>query len=144
MARTSRYLRLTGAVVATVTALSVPAAAAGGESFPATVAPGTTADGVHAPQRAGAAPTRSGLDRGDALVAAAILAGALVMGFRGYVVVGAMLAGIAAVAGAGARLVTGEPKRPAWTDWPSPVATRAAKQKAWEGRPVARPKAESR
>ena len=63
------------------------------------------------------------------------------MGFRGYVVVGAMIAGVAAVVVAGAQLVTGEPKHRAWKDWPSPVAARDAKQDE-KHRPIRKPEAE--
>lgn len=146
MTRRARHLKWTGAIVVTAIALAAAAAEAGSgaATSPASVARGTVASGDDVRERVDAAPRRGGLDRGDAVVAASILAGALLMGFRGYVVVGAAIAVGAAVLRAGARLVTGTSKRRAWADWPSTAEARVAKPKARqpEPRPVRRPEAE--
>ena len=146
MARTTRHLWWLGAVAATASVLSAPAgvaaaAAADRASSPATIARDTTASRVQAPEQAVAAASRGGLDRRDAAAAAAIVAAVLLMGFRGYAVVGAMIAGVAAAVAAGAQLVTGEPKQRAWKDWPGPVAARDATQDE-RSRPLGQPKAE--
>jgi hypothetical protein len=142
MARTTRHLWWMGAIVATASALSAPAgvAAAVGGPSPTTVAHGTTATEVPL-QPADATHGGRGLDRRDAAVAAAILAGVLLMGFRGYAAVGAVLAGAAAVIAAGAQFVTREPKHRAWKDWPGPVAAPDAKQDE-EHRPIGNPEPE--
>jgi hypothetical protein len=142
MARTTRLLWWVGAVVTAATVLSAPATAAatvGGSTFTA-VARGTTASEL-GPEQADAAQSRGGLDRRDAVAAAAILAGVVLMGFRGYVAVGAVIAGAAAMIAAGARFVTGEPKHRAWKDWPGPVAAPDAKQDE-EHRPIGNPEPE--
>jgi hypothetical protein len=143
MARRARQLRWVGTTVAIAIALAafaaVSAETVGGPS-PVVGPRSTTA----APQRAGAATGPAGLERRDAVVAAAIAAGVLLLGFRGYVVVGAAIAAVTAVLGVGARLVTGEPKRHAWKDWPSPPVARVAQQNARDPRPAGRPKAEPR
>jgi hypothetical protein len=146
MARRTKHLNSVTATVATVIALAAPAAVPAdtvrGPSS-ATLAHGTTADCVSAPEQAGAARGRGGLDRRDALAAVTIFAGVLLLGLRGYVVVGAVIAGVAAVLAAGARLVTGDSKRQAWKDWPSPAVARVAGQNAREPRPVGRAGVES-
>ena len=144
MARRTKHVTWVGATVATALALAAPAAAdvrSGPEASPASVAQGTVATGDQPQERAGAATDRGGLDRRDAMLAAAIVAVTLLMGFRGYVVVGAVIAGVAAAVGVGARLVTGRPKR-AWSDWHSPAVARGAKHQARAPRPTRRPKAE--
>jgi hypothetical protein len=144
MARTTRHLWWVGAVAATASVLSAPAgvaAAADGASSPATIASDTTANTVQAPEQAVAAASRGGFDRRDAAAVAAIVAAVLLMGFRGYVVVGAMIAGVAAVIAAGAQLLTGEPKHRAWKDWPGAVDARDATQNE-RSRPLGHPKAE--
>ena len=145
MACTTRHLWWVGAVVATASALCAPAGvAAAGQPSPTTGARGTTVTDVR-PEPAGATDGGGGLDRRDAAVVAAILAGVVLMGFRGYVVVGAMIAGIAAVIAAGAQLVTGAPKHRARKDWPSPVAARYARDAKPEDErpgPLGQPKAE--
>jgi hypothetical protein len=50
------------------------------------------------------------------------LVGVVLIGLRGYVVVGAVIAAVAALLGAGARVATGKPRGGrGWTDW-SPSA----------------------
>lgn len=145
MARTTRHLWWVGAVAATAAVLSAPAgvaAATGGGPSPATIARDATASRVQAPEQAVAAASRGGLGRRDAVMAAAIFAGVLLMGFRGYVVVGAMIAGVAAISVAGARLVPGEPKHRARKGWPSPVAARDGKPEDERPGPLGQPKAE--
>jgi hypothetical protein len=64
-----------------------------------------------------------GLDRRDAAVVAGIATGVFVMGFWGYLVVGAVIAGAAALVEAGVRIVTGHPKPSrGWADWPGDTA----------------------
>jgi hypothetical protein len=72
---------------------------------------------------------RGGLDWRDAAVGSAIFVGVVLMGLWGYVVVGAVIAGAAALLGAGAKLATGSPRGGhAWSDWPAPVVARVEKQ----------------
>lgn len=147
MTRRTTHLKWTGASVVTAIVLAAPAAAqagSGAEASPASAARGPVAAGSHAQEQTYAATLPGGLDRRDAMVAVATLAGALLMGLRGYVVVGAVIAGVAAVLGAGTRLVTGEPERRAWADWPSTAEARVAKREARQRPPVGRPKAELR
>lgn len=143
----TKHVKWTGASVVIAIVLAAPAAAqagSGAEASPSSAARGAVTAGSHAQEQTNAATRPGGLDRRDAVVAVATFAGVLLMGLRGYAVVGAVIAGVAAVLGAGARLVTGKPKRRAWADWPSPALARVAKQKARQRPPVRRPKAELR
>lgn len=147
MTRRTRHLKWTGASVVTAIVLAAPAAAqagSGAEASPSSAARGAVAAGSHAQEQADAATRPGGLDRRDAVVAVATFAGVLLMGLRGYAVVGAVIAAVAAVLGAGTRLVTGKPKRRAWADWPTPAVARVAGRKARQRPPVGRPKAELR
>jgi hypothetical protein len=120
MTRRTKHLKWAGAAVVTVLALSAPAPAEAGSgtgSSSATVVYGG-ARGDHAQERADATG-RDGLDRGDAALAVAMLAGVLLIGRWGYVVVGALIAVVASLAGAAARLANGKPRHaPGWADWP--------------------------
>lgn len=143
---TRRKTWIGGSLVIAI-ALAAPVAAqagSGADVSPASAARGAGAAGGHAQEQTDAATRPGGLDRRDAVVAVAIFAGLLVMGLRGYAVVGAVIAGVTAVLGAGARLVTGKPKSRAWADWPSPAVDPVAKQKARQRPPVGRTKAELR
>lgn len=147
MNRRTRHLIWMGASVVTAIVLTAPAAAqagSGADASPASAARGAVAAGSHAQVQTDAATRPGGFDRRDAVVAVATFAGVLVMGLRGYAVVGAVIVGVEAVLGAGARLVTGKPKRRAWADWPSPAVAGIAKQKARQRQPVGRTKAELR
>ena len=121
MTRRTKHLKWAGAAVVTALALAAPAPAEAGSgtgSSPATVVYGG-ARGDHAQERAGGATGGDGLDRGDAALAVAMLAGVLLIGRWGYVVVGALIAVVASLAGAAARLATGKPRHaPGWADWP--------------------------
>ena len=120
------------ATVVTALALAAPAPAAAGSdsaSSPATVVYGAARDD-HAQERADATG-RGGLDRGDAAIAVAMLAGVLLAGRWGYVVVGALIAVVASLAGGAARLATGKPRRaPGWGDWPGTDLPDAPRQTA--------------
>lgn len=132
MTRRTKHLKWVGATVVTALALAAPAPAAAGSdtgSSTATVVYGA-ARGDHAQERTDATG-RGGLDRGDAALAVAMLAGVLLMGRWGYVVVGALIAVVASLAGAAARLATGKPRRaPGWADWPGTELPGARKQTA--------------
>ena len=138
MTRRTRHLTWTGASVAIAIALALAASAAAQagsreEAPPASAARGVFAVGGHPQRQADAATRPGGLASHDAMAAVAMLAAVILMGLRGDVVVGGVIAGVAAVLGAGTRLVTGKPKRRAWADWPSPAVARTA-QKAGSAR----------
>lgn len=144
MTRRTNQLKWVGATVVTAIAIVAPAAAEAGSGAgsPATVAQ-RAAGGDHA-QDHSEATGRGGLDRHDAAVALAILGGVLLLGLCGYVVVCAVIAAVAAVAAAGAKLVTGKPRRRGWADWPGTPVSRDTKRKTPEPRSLVRPRTELR
>lgn len=78
-----------------------------------------------------------GLNRTDAAVALAILAGVIAMALRGDVVIGSTLVLAAAGIGAAKRLFTGAPKSgPGWSDWPGGEIARS--ERSIEHRPRSR------
>ncbi len=119
MKRTTRIM-LAAAVLAVAGALVLPAGAE------------AASDG-EAPRRAAAAAgdreanvaQHRGLDRTDAAVALAILAGVCAMAVRGDAVIGSMVVVASAAVGAATRPLTGRPRRgPGWSDWPGPAIAR--------------------
>jgi hypothetical protein len=121
MTRRTKHLKWVGATVVTALALAAPAPAAAGSgsaSSPATAVYGA-ARGDHTQERSDATGRRGGLDRGDAALAVAMLAGVLLIGRWGYVVVGALIAVVASLPAGAARIAAGKPGRaPGWADWP--------------------------
>jgi hypothetical protein len=81
-------------------------------------------------------PGSAGLDRRDAAVAAAIVVGVVLMGLWGHVVVGAVIAAVAALLGAGARLATSKPRGGrGWTDWSHSAAVPVESPKSQHSTP---------
>jgi len=132
MTRRTKHLKWVGATVVTAIALAAqpPAEAGSGtKSSPATAVYGAVRDDQV--QERSDATGRGGLDRGDAALAVALLAGVFVIGRWGDVVVGALIAVVASLAGVAARLATGKPRpAPGWADWPGTDAPSAPKQRA--------------
>lgn len=91
-----------------------------------------------APRQAEGVARRAGIDRQDAAVATAILVGVLLMGLWGYLAVGAVIAGAAALLEAGVRLVTGNPTRGrGWSDWPGQPTPSDSPTRSGVSRPAA-------
>jgi hypothetical protein len=163
--RKTTHLKRAGASLSVAIVLIAPGAAhasPGAGAPPAGAARETVAGGIQAPaaqrvgsagvdlvtavrgrtgQHADAGTGRGGLDRRDAVIGAAILVGVLLMGLWGHVAVGAVIGVVAWLPGAGARLVTGRPRRGrGWSDWPGPAVARA-EQRTGSHRPLSsRPK----
>ena len=129
----TKDLKWVGATVVTALALAAPApaeAGSGSASSPATVVYGA-ARSDHAQERMDATGRGGGLDRGDAALAVAMLAGVLLIGRWGYVVVGVLIAVVASLPGGAARLATGKPRRASgWADWPGTDPPDAPRQTA--------------
>lgn len=124
----NRRARVSLAIAVVLATASGAGARTGSQAPRPLVAP--SAVGVHpsADPAAASAPGHiraggRGLDQRDAAVVAVIAAGVLVMGFWGYLVVGAVIAGGAALVEAGVRIVTRRPKPSrGWADWPGDTA----------------------
>ena len=156
------HFKRAGACLSIAIALIAPAAGharSGAEAPPAGMDRDGLAAGIRAPavQRVGSAGLdrlpavrggalqqeeaetgRGGLDRRDAAAGAAIFVVVVLMGVWGYVAVGAVIAVVAWLLGAGARLLTGKPwGGHGWSDWPGSAAARVEQQKG-QHRPLVR------